>query len=210
MNFLGHTFVAMADDDGPDDRPDDPEYLLGAVLPDLASMARVRVDRSGLEGELLRGVRCHIEVDAAFHDLPEFHRGMASLRERLVPHDIGRGAARAIGHVGWELLLDGTLVGSRAEEAYWRALDVAPAALDAITPAGQERWAHFLGRWDLTPRPQLRYDDPGWVADRLYAMLSDRPYLQFRAEHVPAVAEALADEQPSVVAAAGTVLAALR
>lgn len=208
MNFFGHTFVAMADPG--DDGHDDPEYLLGAVLPDLASMARVRVDRSGIEGELLRGVRCHMEADAAFHDLPEFHRGMASLRERLAPHDIGRGAARAIGHVGWELLLDGTLLGSPAEEAYWRALDVAPEALDAVTPAGRERWAHFLGRWDLSPRPQLRYDDPGWVADRLFAMLSDRPYLQFRAEDVPSVAQALADEQPSVVAAADGVLASLR
>ena len=209
MNFLGHTFVAMAGGDG-GDGDDDPEYLLGAVLPDLASMARVRVDRSGLEGELLRGVRCHIEVDAAFHALPEFHGGMASLRSRLAPHELGRGAVRAIGHVGWELMLDGTLVGSAAEEAYWRALEVAPAALEAVTPAGRERWAHFLGRWDLSPRPQLRYDDPGWVADRLYAMLSDRPYLHFRAEHVPAVAQVLADEQPAVVAAADAVLARLR
>jgi hypothetical protein len=204
VNFLGHTFVAMAQGD------DDPEYLLGAVLPDLASMARVRIDRSALDGVLLRGVRCHIEVDAAFHAHPDFRSGMAAIRAGLVDHDVGRGAARAIGHVGWELLLDGTLVGSATETAYWRALEVAPSALKAITPSGQDRWARFLGLWDLSLRPQLRYDDPGWVADRLYAMLSDRPHLSFPEAHVPAVAQVLEDEMPAVAAVADGILTSLR
>ena len=42
MNVLGHTFVARAAGSG------DPEFLLGAVLPDLAPMAGIRLARAGI------------------------------------------------------------------------------------------------------------------------------------------------------------------
>ena len=48
VNFLGHTHVALASGH------DDPEYLLGAVLPDLAPMAGVRLQRAGLAAVLGR------------------------------------------------------------------------------------------------------------------------------------------------------------
>ena len=203
VNFLGHTFVAQATG------ADDPEFLFGAALPDLVSMAGVRLDRGGLDGRLSEGVRCHIEVDAAFHAHPEFRTGMAAIRSGLAGHDLGRGPARAIGHIGWELLLDGTLLGSATETAFWRALDVAPQHADVVVPGDRERWDRFLDRLSVTPRPELRYDDPEWVAERLYLMLSGRPHLSFPLASVPAVTWVLEDQLPAVVAVADTVLADL-
>ena len=124
MNVLGHASVALAWGD------DDPAFVLGAVLPDLASMVGVRVDRSMFGGAVGDGMRCHIDADAIFHDHPEFRAGSAALRRDLADQGLDRGPVRAVGHAGWELLLDGTLVGSSAEAAYWRALDVGELALD--------------------------------------------------------------------------------
>jgi hypothetical protein len=203
VNFLGHTYVAQATGG------DDPEFLLGAVLPDLVSMAGVRVDRGSLGGSLADGVRCHLDVDAAFHALPSFREGMAGIRAGLAPHELARGAARAIGHIGWELLLDGTLLGTPTETAFWRAMDLAPARLDAVPAGDRDRWARFLDRWFTTPRPRLHYDDPEWVAERLYLMLSHRPHLRFPLAQVPAVAWVLADRHEAVRAAGAGVLAEL-
>jgi hypothetical protein len=203
VNFLGHTFVARA-------TADDPEFLFGAALPDLVSMAGVRLDRGGLDGRLSDGVRCHIEVDAAFHAHPEFRAGMAAIRSALTgDHDLGRGPARAVGHIGWELLLDGTLLGSPAETAFWRALDVAPQCTDAVVAGDRDRWERFVDRLSVRPRPELHYDDPEWVAERLYLMLSNRPHLCFPLASVPAVTWVLEEQLPAVAAAASTVLADL-
>jgi hypothetical protein len=204
VNFLGHTFVARATGG------DDPRFLLGAVLPDLVSMAGVRVDRAGAPaGPLADGIRCHLDVDAAFHALPAFRQGMADIRAALAPHERARGAARAIGHIGWELLLDGTLLGTPTESAFWRAMDVAPDHVDAVPVGDRDRWSRFLDRWFTTPRPRLHYDDPEWVAERLYLMLTNRPHLRFPLAQVPAVAWALADRHDAVRGAGTGVLAEL-
>lgn len=203
MNFLGHTHVAQATGG------DDAEFLFGAALPDLASMAGVRFDRHRLTGPVADGVRCHLDVDAAFHALPAFRQGMAEIRAGLAPHGLARGAARAVGHIGWELLLDGTLLATPTETAFWRALDVAHRRPDVVVPGDHERWSRFVDRWFTTPRPDLRYDDPEWVAERLYLMLSHRPHLRFPLAQVPAVAWVLDECRPAVAAAAGDVLAEL-
>jgi hypothetical protein len=199
MNVLGHTSVALAWGG------DDPELLLGAVLPDLASMVNVRVDRSRLGRGIGDGVRCHIEADATFHDHAEFRAGSAALRRDLAERGLDRGPVRAIGHAGWELLLDGTLVGSSAETAYWRALDVGERALDAIAEPGRGRWLGFLAY--RRRRPRLRYDDPPWVAERLHDLLARRPRLRFSREELPAVAEVLGAHAAPVAAVAPEVLA---
>jgi len=202
MNVLGHASVALAWGG------DDPAFVLGAVLPDLAPMVNVRVDRSRLDGRIGDGVRCHIEVDAMFHGHPAFRAGSAALRRDLAEQGLDRGPARALGHAGWELLLDGTLVGSRAEAAYWRALDVGEQALDAIAEPGRGRWLGFLAYRQR--RPRLRYDNPPWVAERLHDLLARRPRLRFSREELPAVAEVLDVHAGQVAAVAPEVLAALR
>lgn len=200
MNVLGHTFVALAVGD------DDPAYVLGAVLPDLAPMLDVRIDRSRLDGRVGDGVRCHIEADAVFHALPEFRSGAAAVRRDLAEGGLERGPVRAVGHAGWELLLDGALVGSPAETAYWRALGAGDSVIDAVAEPDRRRWLRFLGYRDR-PAP-LRYDDPTWVAARLHALLARRPRLAFPREQLRDVARVLGGHARHVAAIAPEVLAA--
>ena len=198
MNILGHTHVALAGG------RDDAGYLLGAVLPDLAPMAGVRVDRSALVGPVADGVRCHVDTDVAFHAHPSFVAGARRLRRALEAQGVATGPARAVGHAGWELLLDGTLVGSGTEDAFRRAMASGGDATTALSAADAARWAAFVDRGRSSPK--LRYDDPAWVADRLYAMLARRPRLRLPEDRVTVVAEVLADEVGSVRDAAADVL----
>jgi hypothetical protein len=203
MNFLGHTHVALASGH------DDPLFVLGAVLPDLASMAGVRLDRGQSEGRLHEGIRGHIQADAAFHAYPVFRHGSAAIRTDLTGLGLQPGAMRAIGHIGWELLLDGTLVGSPTESAFQHALVEGEQAGSAVVPTDQARWLAFLDRWKGFPDPRLRYDEPMWVAERLELMLAHRPRLAFPEEHVPAVAAVLERHAIPVAAVAEDVLDAM-
>ena len=200
MNLLGHTHVALAAG------RDDPGWLLGAVLPDLAPIAGVRVDRGALPGDVAAGVRCHLAADAAFHALPVFLRGSAGLRRALAARGVPSGAARAVGHAGWELLLDGTLVRTATEDAFHTAMADAGGAAVAMSAADAGRWVAFVGRG--RPAPALAYDDPGWVAERLHAMLARRPRLRLPRAWVPTVAEVLDSARPGVEEAAAAVLRA--
>ena len=201
MNVLGHASVALAWGG------EDPAFVLGAVLPDLASMVHVRIDRSLVEGPVGDGMSCHVDADAIFHDHPDFRAGSAALRRDLASHGLDRGPVRAIGHAGWELLLDGTLVGSPAEAAYWQALDVGELALNAIAEPDRGRWLGFLSY--RRRRPQLRYDDPAWVAERLHDLLARRPRLRFSRDELPAVANVLGAHAGEVAAVGPGVLTAV-
>src|SRR5262245_4039175 len=103
-------------------------------------MARVRLDRRRSEGRLHAGIRCHIETDEAFHSHATFRGGSAAIRRDLAPLDLPVGATRAIGHIGWELLLDGALVGSRTESAFHHALMEGDEARSAIVADDRLRW----------------------------------------------------------------------
>jgi hypothetical protein len=198
MNFLGHTHVALAGGD------DDPGFVLGAVLPDLAPVAGIRLAARQLEGPLGDGVRCHLRADAAFHADPRFVTGSRAMRRALAAQGVESGPARAVGHAGWELLLDGTLVASEAEEAFRGALAQGERALPALADGDRERWAAFLAR--RRSSSGLHYDDPAWVADRLYSMLARRPRLALPAGQVPLVADVLAAQAPAVPEVAAAVL----
>ena len=151
MNVLGHIHVALAGG------RDDPEYLLGAVLPDLAPMAGVRLRaRSGLPGAVGEGVRCHLRADRAFHAHAGFRDGAAALRRAVAAAGVASGPSRAVGHAGWELLLDGTLVGTEVERAFHGAVRMAGEVADALAPADRARWAAFLARAPARRPPTLR------------------------------------------------------
>ncbi|HEY1116585.1 MAG TPA: hypothetical protein VGE43_02700, partial [Acidimicrobiales bacterium] len=102
MNFLGHVRVAMAVEPGP-------LVALGAVLPDVESLVGQRLERARSRPEVARGIELHHRADAAFHDDPRFKAGWVALSRDLQARGVGRGASRAVGHAGGELLLDGTL-----------------------------------------------------------------------------------------------------
>jgi hypothetical protein len=200
VNVLGHTFVARATG------PDDPEFLLGAVLPDLAPMAGVRLARGGIDGVLGAGVRCHLRTDDVFHGDARFRQGMRALRTELAGRGVDSGPARAVGHAGWELLLDGTLVGTATAAEFAKAVAVGERALPVLAAGDRPRWAAFLARARASG-DGLRYDDPDWVADRLHAMLARRPRLRLPAGQVTIVAAALGAQLPAVRSVASEVLA---
>lgn len=198
MNVLGHARVAL------DLGLDGPAEVLGAVLPDLAPAAGVRLVRDRLDGPLAAGVRCHLDADAAFHAHPRFRAGTRALRADLTARGIPRGPARAVAHAGWELLLDGTLVGDEAERAFRAAVGRAAVAAGALAPEDRPRWAAFVAR--ARGSGPLAYDDPRWVAVRLGTVLARRPRLRLPAEHVDAVAPVLAAHRAEVARVAGAVI----
>jgi hypothetical protein len=197
VNYLGHVAVGLATG-----REDD-LFVLGTALPDLASMVGVRFDRARLEPAVGAGVDCHLAADTAFHDHPSFRSGSAALRDDLRSAGFATGPRRAIGHAGWELLLDGTLLGSTTEAAYRRGLARAGEVRGAVDAGSVGRWDRLLAHG---PPPALRYDDPAWVADRLVGMLARRPRLAIPAGKAGEVAAILADHAGAVRAVAPAVL----
>jgi acyl carrier protein phosphodiesterase len=75
----------------------------------------------------------------------------------------------------------------------------------AMTAADASRWAAFVDRGRTAAA--LAYDDPRWVADRLYGMLARRPRLRLPADQVGAVADVLAELSDQVRTVAPDVFA---
>jgi hypothetical protein len=199
VNILGHTHVALAGG------RDDSGYLLGAVLPDLTPMAGVKVVRTALPRAVADGVGCHVRTDEAFHAHPTFVAGSRAIRADLDARGVASGPARAVGHAGWELLLDGALLGTATEVAFRRAMAAGGDATAGMSAADASRWVAFVDR--SRSAPALAFGDPRWVADRLFGMLARRPRLRLPAEQVPTVAEVLAGLVDEVRALAPDVLA---
>ena len=179
MNFFGHALIAQRDE--ATRGPIRAEFVLGAMLPDFASMLRTRPPFSTLD-VLSAGVSFHHRTDDAFHGsrfFLEFSRQASSfLSDRGLP----RGASRAVAHVGVELLLDAALARENAaNEAY---LSAVACALTERT-RGHFQWqtgdfskrfehlCHSLrerGPYPANPTTEL-------VAERLRSILADRPRL---------------------------------
>jgi len=174
MNFIGHAYVALR-------RSDHPAFVLGAMLPDFLSMARIRGAKSS-DPDVVRGVAFHHASDEAFHGCEVFVRLSSRFGEELEARGVRRGPARAVAHVGLELLLDGFLV---------ERPGVADAYLAAIAEAGPRRLGaqltftqpqHEARYEDLSERLSewgvpTGYRDPTIVRDRLVRILRDRPRL---------------------------------
>ncbi len=172
---------------------------MGAALPDLQREAGVALG-DGWSAAVHAGIDCHRDADALFHELAIFRTQSVALTRRLLDAGVPRGAARAVGHAGWELLLDGSLLGDAALiDAYMRAMSV-EVAQDASKAALQRRVERGVPRF---------YADPAGVAELLWRILRDRRLLAFDRVHIEAVANCLADAQPHAAAAAPTVFAAL-
>jgi hypothetical protein len=174
MNFFAHQAVAAR-------TSDQPRFLLGAMLPDLASMIGTRILRVD-DAELELGIAHHHQADAAFHGASIFSELCASAVHELCSHGVGRGTARAVGHVGVELLLDGFLSHDlAARDRYTRALtlfvqDDLGARLALRHDDDRARLALGLLRLRAAPIPE-GYRDPEFVVERLEHILSRRPRL---------------------------------
>jgi acyl carrier protein phosphodiesterase len=201
VNFLGHVAVAIGCG------RDSDEELLGCVLPDLVGMAGLPVDKGRLAPLVLAGIECHHATDAAFHGHPVFVAGTATMRDRLAESRVSAGPRRAVGHVGWELLLDGEIGRSdRVTDAFEAALAAATRPSSGLDDTAGGRWASFGTR---LRRSQVwhRYQDPSRLAATLDSILARRPRLALRPGEVDAVRDVLHRSQPEVTAVAAAVVA---
>lgn len=201
MNWFGHAHVVrLAGHQGDG-------LVLGAVLPDLLGMVRARVDLEALAPDVRAGVALHHRGDEAFHQHPRFSTLGADLRARLVSVGLPGGAARAIGHVGTELLLDGTLAGDQATASAFTSAMVGAPGIDTAVVNGREGWIQVRG-WVVEAHP-ADYEQPLAVAFRLQRILGRRPRLAFDPAAVEELAEALGAHRPAVVDAGPELFAAV-
>jgi hypothetical protein len=194
VNLLAHIRVARVDSD-------DPRVWLGAALPDLQREAGVSIgDPSAWPPAIRAGIECHRATDELFHELAVFRAQSVALTRALLDAGVPRGAARAVGHAGWELLFDGALIGDGAlVDAYLTAM-----AVEVSDPA----WHAALARRVQRGTPTF-YADPNSVAELLWRVLSGRRLLAFDRSHLAAVTTGLADAQPDIAASVDEVFAAL-
>jgi hypothetical protein len=172
-------------------------------LPDLQREAGVALgDTSAWPVEVREGIAAHHAADAAFHDLALFRTQSLALTQVLRDREVPRGAARAIGHAGWELLFDGALL-ERAGTA-----DAYVAAMAVDVSAFAPEWDAALAR-RVAHGPPWFYAEPASVAELLRRVLAHRELLAFDRSHCDVVAACLADAQPAIVDAVDEVLAAL-
>jgi acyl carrier protein phosphodiesterase len=195
VNFFGHAVVARW-------HSDEPRFVFGTMLPDFSAMlglpaARVRHDevREVREvREVHRGVDYHHATDAAFHGCEQFTRLCGQSIERLTADGVERGTARAVSHVGVELLLDGALSEDPGAVATYRSVlvraleaDLADELAWTWTPEQTLRLRQGLSRLAVAPLPE-GYRDPAFVVDRLQAILARRPRLAIKPADQPRVA----------------------
>ncbi len=187
MNLAGHIVVAERIE------RDRPAFWLGAALPDIAGMGRVRLLGTTVDDDLRRGIAFHHASDEAFHSHPWFTDLQRSLRELLLDDGFGRGAARAIAHVGPELFLDGAVLSwdHTAVDRAFAELSARPEALETLVlPEFRAQWVTHRLRASAW-RPHDEPHDPHAVARRLQRILQRRPRLAFDADRVEAVADHL-------------------
>jgi hypothetical protein len=184
MNFFGH--AAVADLTGA--RADE---ALGAMLPDFAGMVGVRLREVSDEG-VARGVALHHATDEVFHAAPAFVRLCAEAVDALDALGLGRGSARAVAHVGTELLLDGWLVGQGIGTGTYVAA-LGDAGDDGLRgrvhwhgEEGTTRVAWLIDRLRDHGLPR-DYADAHVVTDRLARALHRRPRLRLSPEALPRV-----------------------
>jgi hypothetical protein len=194
MNFVGHHEVAAR-------RGLDAPARLGAMLPDFATMLGVRLRRDALPPAVLVGVDLHHETDGRFHPLEAVRRGMHDLSSAVLDEGVGRGAARAVGHVGYEMVLDSVL---DTDDLRATLLEAGPDPHVAAGLTDAPDWP--MMRVHLATRV-AHYDEPEWVADRLFQILQRRPRLAFGPEQIPIVTRALAAAAPAIRDAAPAVFA---
>jgi hypothetical protein len=174
VNYLGHAAVATW-------RSQDRAFVLGAMLPDFATMIGARPPATTHAG-LAAGMQFHYRTDEVFHRSAGFLELTRSAFGWLLARGVDRGRARAIAHVGVELLLDADL--SRAEPV--RRAYVAALHGGAAHELGRHlTWGEPQGRLgfeDLRARLLVRgvtEDDPSpdVISQRLRRALAARPRL---------------------------------
>lgn len=220
MNFVGHIHIAghcLERHGHKSDHPSVPHpdrYLLGAALPDFATIGRFQLTGQPTDPDLAAGVDMHHATDDAFHGSDWFLTHSTAVRAKLESRGVNRGAARAVGHVGVELLLDGHLL-AHHDDLRPRAQNVLGLADDdqldlAELVAGDRRadWVDHLSRISSWPLPG-DYHQPLAVAERLHRILRPRRRLAFGPDDIAVVADILTGHLDDLVAGIGDMVASL-
>jgi hypothetical protein len=207
VNFFGHAVVASW-------QARTSEYVLGAMLPDFATMCGARLAEID-HPELRAGIALHHRTDRVFHASSHFLALCGDARRDLLARGIGRGHAQAVGHVGVELLLDGWLVERpKARETYAAALHCGRhrelgQQIRWLEEEGRERWRRLHRRLEAHGPPG-DYRDPTLVAARIERILRDRPRLALDARRTGIATRYLPELQQAVHARGAALIAELR
>jgi hypothetical protein len=213
MNFFGHAWVAAWFSDSE-------PFLLGSMLPDLASALRGAVPRSP-DAAVSAGIRLHHETDRVFHAAPTFQSLEHRARCALVSAGVSKGPRRALAHIGIEFLIDDELGPGDARSAvitqYAAALRFGASAacrpvLHWSNAADADRFAGLCRR--LAAHAEAAHaqargggktpterDADRRLAARLVACLAGRPRLELRLQEEVVLEPWLAACRPAVAAA---------
>jgi hypothetical protein len=204
VNFFGHACVATWYDAAP-------EFVLGAMLPDFFSMLRVKPAKV-VDPRVARGVELHHATDAAFHSAEPFLGLTHAARSALSDAGLARGSARAVAHIGVEILLDEVLAGDeRSREAYLAALSHARNEAAALDFHSAEEAARYVGLLSaLSSRGVARDAVPEQVAERIERTLRGRPRLALADADRRRVSDWVVAARPDVVGCSSALLTLLR
>ncbi len=195
MNLGGHIAVAAKLSESPD-------VWLGAALPDVGAMGRFNLLGDDPQGDIADGIALHHATDDLFHGHDWFKGHQANLFAALTEAGVKRGAAKAVAHVGPELLLDGELLGNQAMKdqinaGMARLLPNIDSVEVLVQPQKRKDWRLHLGRVARRGAPTF-YDDPHQVALSLERILSGRPRLALDPRHVELIGHLLAEVHPEI------------
>jgi hypothetical protein len=213
MNFFGHAALAAShftEQQPPVGAEALPTLCFGAMLPDFIGMLRLGHPTIH-DAALARGIAFHHGTDEAFHDLPAFQRLSRQAFAWLSEQHLPRGPARAVAHMGIEMLLDEVMADEpSARDAYHAALRVPLAPLlDFASPIDGERLADLQRALLTRSASQLR-PPATLVAERIRRSLAGRPRLATDDAGQALLGHWVTATRPLVAAEAPEVLATLR
>jgi hypothetical protein len=210
MNFFGHALIAQRNEAICRGGTIRAEFVLGAMLPDFASMLRTRPPETSHD-TLRAGLAFHHRTDDAFHGSQSFLEFSRHASSFLTERGLARGAARAVAHVGVELLLDGAFaLETTANEAYLSAVEsglTTQVTSHIHWPSGdvKAKFQHLCH--SLLQRGAYRSDTPAeLVAERLRNILADRPRLAMDDAGQSVVRDWVVSQRSSIVSGAARLL----
>jgi hypothetical protein len=205
VNFFGHACVASWYDRAPG-------FVLGAMLPDFFSMLRVKPGVIA-EQSLARGIELHHRTDAAFHGSSQFLSLTRAARGALSEAGLARGPARAVAHIGVELLLDEVLASEQpARSAYLDALAHGQSHPEWLGLRDRVEAERLLALFALHAARGAPTTDgaSSRVADRIARALGGRPRLALDANALALVGNWVVRARPDVVRYSSALIGELR
>ncbi len=178
------------------------------MLPDFESMIRIPLIEVR-DPDIQRGIDLHHRTDEAFHRAPGFLAFCAHALDELTHAGVRRGTARAVGHVGSEMFLDGWLASKQDHvDDYISALEL--EVDDRLQWQDDGRaFSKLRARLTIWGAPR-DYADPPFVSARLTDALRHRPTLVVLDDQLAQVAEFLPSLQQMVERDAPELLSELR